>query len=131
VATKFETLDDLVRSLRSRGIDQVRLIGKVATATSPGGAQITFRGRLKITADLGHGEHAEYEEHVSRYVTETKAPDLPATPKRALDLRSAQTALVQQLQVYRSDYQAVMQAARSDLTDRLERIGIAVIETEG
>lgn len=130
MATKFGTLDDLAQSLRSHGIDQVRLTGKVATTTSPGGAHITFRGRLRITAELGQDEQAQYEEQVSRYVTETKAPELPVTRKGAAALRSAQTALAQQLQAYRSDYQAVMQAARSDLTDRLKQIGISVAEAE-
>jgi hypothetical protein len=130
VATKFETLDDLVQCLRARGVDRVRLAGKVATTTSPGGGQITFRGRLRITADLGQGELAEYQEQLSRYVTETKAPELPVTRKEAATLRSAQAALAQQLQAYRSDYQAVMHAARSALTDRLKRTGIGIVEAE-
>jgi hypothetical protein len=130
VATKFESLDDLVRSLRSHGIDQVHLTGKVATTTTPAGEQITFRGRLTITANIGRGESAEYEEQVSRHVTETAAPDLPVTRAGAADLHSAQAALAQQLRAYRTGYQAVMQAARSDLADRLKRAGIGVAEAE-
>jgi hypothetical protein len=130
VATRFQTLDELVESLRARGVRDVRLTAKVATTTSPGGKQITFRGRLRVSADLGDGEQAEYEEQVLRYVTETKAPELPVSSKVAPALRTAQAALAQQLQAYRGNYRAAMQAARSNLTARLKRVGVNVVEAE-
>jgi len=130
VATRFGTLDQLVEGLRARGVSEVRLAGKVATSTSPGGKQITFRGRLTVSAELDEAESIEYEEQVRRVVTEVEAPELPINRKRATDLQAAQAALMRQLQAYRSEYQSVMESARADLTQALSRAGISVLEAE-
>lgn len=54
----------------------------------------------------------QYAETVRPYAAETKAPELPVSRRRATDLQRSQSALMRQLQAYRSEYQQVMEAAR-------------------
>lgn len=128
MVTKFRTLDELVTYLKARGVSEARVTGKVATSTSPGGGQVTFRGRLIVSADLEGDERAAYEERVHRVVSDTGAPALPADTKREGDLHAAQMALSGQLKAYRAGYQAVMQSAREAVTRALEMAGITVVE---
>lgn len=128
MATRFQSVEELVARLQAEGVRQVILTGKVATATSPGGKQITFRGRLIVSGDLAAGGRAEYVEQVKRYATEVAPPEVPVSPERATDLQRSQMALMLQLRAYRSEYQAVMKAARSSLTGKLVQAGIAVVE---
>ncbi len=129
--TQFQNLDEMIESLRTRGVREVVLSGRVATITRPKGEQLTFRGRLVATADLGAGQVAEYVEQIDPHVTQTEAPELDASRETATDLQRAQLALSRQLRAYRDEYQDVMDAARSQLTEAFGRAGIAVVEGEG
>jgi len=128
--TRLHTMEELIAKLRARQIREVRLTGKVATTTPPGGRQILFRGRLVLSADLGEGDEMQYAETVRPYAAETKAPELPVSRRRATDLQRSQSALMRQLQAYRSEYQQVMEAARASLTQKLKQAGITVVEPE-
>ncbi len=128
MVTKFRTLDEMVTYLKARGVSEARVTGKVATSTSPGGGQVTFRGRLIVSAELEGEEKAAYEERVHRVVSDTGAPTLPTDTKREGDLHAAQTALLGQLKAYRAEYQAVMQSAREAVTRALDMAGITVVE---
>ncbi len=128
---EFGSLEELVAALRERQVREVAVTGKVATTTSPGGGQVVFRGRLVVCADLGRGRQECYTEHVMPYVTETEAPEMALLPDHAADLRAAQRSLARQLRAYRHEYQAVMEAARAALADRLARAGVEVTEPEG
>lgn len=128
---QFESLEQLVAALRERGLREATVAGKVATTTSPGGGQVVFRGRLLVSADLGGGRRGCYTEHVMPYVTQTEAPEVALLPADAAHLRAAQRSLARQLRAYRQEYQAVMEAARAALVDRLARAGVAVTEPEG
>lgn len=129
--TQFQNLDEMIESLRARGVREVVLSGRVATTTRPKGEQLTFRGRLVATADLGAGQVAEYVEQVDPHVTQPKAPELDASLETATDLQRAQLALARQLRAYRDEYQDVMDAARARLTEAFGQAGIAVLEGEG
>jgi isoaspartyl peptidase/L-asparaginase-like protein (Ntn-hydrolase superfamily) len=128
---RLHSIEELIASLRARRVREVRLTGKVATTTPAGGKQITFRGRLVLSAQVGAGEQVEYVESVRPYVTETQAPELPLIRRRATDLQRSQFALMRQLQAYRGEYQQVMETARSSLTAKLREAGITVVEPEG
>ena len=127
---QFQTLDSLIEALKARGVNQVELAGKVATTISPGGQQISFRGRLIVSADLGQGDRAEHVEQVMPYVTHTDAPDVPVAKERATELQQAQLALARQLRAYRGEYESVMDVARSALAQRLRAAGLAISEPE-
>jgi len=128
VVMRFRDLDEMIASLRERQVGEVSLAGKVATTTSPGGEQISFRGRLIVSADLGSGERGEYVEQVEAYVTQPGVPEVPVSKRRATELQRFQMALTQQLRAYRGEYQGLMEAARRSLTERLGRAGIRVVE---
>jgi isoaspartyl peptidase/L-asparaginase-like protein (Ntn-hydrolase superfamily) len=130
VATRFQTVEELIARLQAQRVREVRITSKVATSTSPGGEQITFRGRLVLSADLGAGDWAECIQRVQPYVTESGAPEIPIAREKASDLQRCQLALMCQLRAYRGQYQGVMEAARSSLTERLKRAGISVVEPE-
>lgn len=127
---QFQTLDSLIEALQARGGNEVELAGKVATTISPGGQQISFRGRVIVSADFGKGERAEYVEQVMPYVTHTEAPEVPVAKERAAELHQAQLALARQLRAYRGEYEAVMDAARSGLVQRLQAAGLAIAKPE-
>lgn len=127
---QFQTLDSLIEALKVRGVNQVELAGKVATTISPGGQQISFRGRLIVSADLGQGERAEYVEQVMPHVTHNEAAEVPVAKERAAELHQAQLALARQLRAYRGEYEGVMDVARSGLAQRLRAAGLAIAETE-
>jgi hypothetical protein len=131
VPKQFATLDELIESLRSRGLREVTLSGRVATTTTPKGEQITFRGRLVATADLGTEERGEYVEEVAPHSTRPEAPDLEISEAAATDLQRAQTALARQLHAYRDEYQGTMEAARARVTQALRDAGMVVVEGEG
>jgi hypothetical protein len=130
VTKGFERLADLIETLHDRAVRTVTVMRNVATATSPGGDQIAFRGRLVVSADLGAEERAEYVEHVMPYVASTKSPQIAATPERAVDLRAAQLSLARQLRAYRGEYQGVVEAARARLLAKLRDAGIAAVEPD-
>jgi hypothetical protein len=120
----------MIDALRAAGVTRASLLGRIATTTSPGGDQVAFRGRIEVTALLSEGERAEYVEQVMPYITSTMSPELSASADKATDLRSAQLALARQLRSYRGEYQAVVEAARQRLTERLTEAGISVVEQE-
>ncbi len=130
MAKHVETVDELVEALRKQDIRQVVVSGKIATATTPGGEQIAFRGRLVVTAETPSGEGIEYVEHVMPYIAATKSAQIPATADTAQDLRAAQSALARQLRAYRGEYRGVVGAARDDLAARLRDAGVDVREPE-
>jgi hypothetical protein len=118
----------------------------VATTTSPGGEQVSFRGRIVAEVRYGRGGRAEYVEQVMPYIASTRSPDLPARADdttdatlrsseaallRSTSLRSAQLALTRQLRAYRGEYHAVVDAAKASLAEKLKEAGIAVVESEG
>ena len=125
---EFETIDDLIGALRAESVREVTLSAKVATTTTPGGDQISFRGRIVIEAALPSGERAEYVEQIMPYITTTKSPGLDATADKARDLRQAQLTLARQLRSYRGEYQGVVAAARAQVTEKLRLAGIVVVE---
>jgi hypothetical protein len=127
---QFDTVDDLIAFLRARKIGEVTLSARVGTTTSPGGEQMSFRGRIVAEAGYGRGSRAEYVEQVMPYIASTRSPDLPAAADHAADLRSAQLALARQLRAYRGEYHAVVDAAKTSLASRLKEAGIAVVESE-
>lgn len=127
---QFERVDDLIAFLRARKIGEVALSARVATTTSPGGEQMSFRGRIVAAARYGRSSRAEYVEQVMPYIASTRSPDLPAAVDRAADLRTAQLALARQLRTYRGEYEAVVEAAKERLASRLAEAGIAVVESE-
>lgn len=131
MAKQFHDLEEMIRELQARDVRQVYLAGKVATTTSPGGKRITFRGRVMVWADLGAGYRAEYTRQVAPRIAEAEPPELAVTREKAPDLQRTQFALMCQLRAYRTEYRQVMDAARSTLTQRLKRAGIAVAEEEG
>lgn len=128
---QFDRVDDLIGFLRARRIGEVALSARVATTTSPGGEQVSFRGRIVAEVRYGRGGRAEYVEQVMPYIASTRSPDLPATADRATDLRTAQLALARQLRAYRGEYHAVVEAAKARLAGELAEAGIAVVESEG
>ncbi len=130
MARQFEEIEDLISALRAQGVREATLTAKVATTTSPGGEQIAFRGCLVVEAKLGEAETAAYVEQVMPYITHAKSPQLGATEESAADLRSAQFALARQLRSYRGEYQAVVHAARAQLTARLKEAGIEVVDPD-
>jgi len=127
---QFKTVEEMVRALRTKGIQQVTLSAKVATTTSPGGEQIAFRGRIVVEAKPPRGGRLEYVEQVMPYIANTKSPDIAMTEERSADLRAAQLTLARQLRSYRGEYQGVVASARAQLIERLQRDGIAVVEPE-
>ncbi len=127
---QFASLDELVGFLRTKKIGEVGLSARVATTTSPGGDQISFRGRIVVEAKYGKQSRAEYMEQVMPYITATRSPDLPASAEHASSLRSAQLELARQLRSYRGEYHAVVDAAKAGLTRRLREAGIAVVEPQ-
>ena len=127
---QFNRVDDLIAFLRARKIAEVSLSARVGTTTSPGGEQMSFRGRIVAEARYGRGSRAQYVEQVMPYIASTRSPDLPAAAVHAADLRGAQLALARQLRTYRGEYHAVVDAARARLASRLEEAGIAVVESE-
>ena len=127
---QFNSITDLIEFLRGRKIGEATLTASVATTTSPGGEQIAFRGRVVVGAGYGKRSLAEYVEQVMPYVTSTRSPDLPASAEHAAGLRGAQLELARQLRSYRGEYQAVVAAAKDDLTRKLQQAGIAVVEAE-
>ena len=127
---QFETLESLIEALQARGVNQVELAGKGATTISPGGQQISFRGRVIVSADLGQGDRSEYVEQVMPYATHADSPDVPVAKERAAELHRAQLALARQLRAYRGEYEGVMDAARSGLAQRLQAAGLAIAEPE-
>jgi hypothetical protein len=126
---EFENLADMIDALRTAGVENVSLATKVATTVTPGGDQIAFRGRIVVSADLP-GARAEYVEQVMPYIAGTKSPDLPASPERAADLRSAQLALARQLRSYRGEYRGVVASTRARLATQLCEAGLAVVESD-
>lgn len=127
---QFDRVDDLIAFLRARKIGEVTLSARVGTTTSPGGEQMSFRGRIVAEAAYGRGRRAGYVEQVMPYIASTKSPDLPAAADHATDLRSAQLALARQLRIYRGEYLAVVNTAKAGLARKLEEAGIAVVESE-
>jgi hypothetical protein len=125
---EFETIEDLIGALRAENVREVTLAAKVATTTTPGGDQISFRGRIVIEAALPSGERAEYVEQIMPYITTTKSPGLDPTADKARDLRQAQLFLARQLRSYRGEYQGVVSAARAEVTEKLRQAGIVVVE---
>ncbi len=124
---EFDDIDKLIAALRSESAPKATLTAKVATATSPGGGQIAFRGSLVVEAQLGESETATYVDHVMPYITNTKAPH---AGEGAADLRSMQLALARQLRSYRGEYQAVVDAARAKLAATLEEAGVRIVEPD-
>lgn len=129
MSQEFDSLADMIDALRAVGVETVSLATKVATAVTPGGDQIAFRGRVVVSAELPEGR-AEYVEQVMPYITGTKSPDLPASPERAADLRAAQLALARQLRSYRGEYRGVVASARTRLTTQLADAGLSVVEPD-
>ncbi len=130
MARQFKTVDEMIGALHSKGIEQVTLSAKVATTTSPGGEQIAFRGRIVVEAKAARGSRLEYIEQLMPYITQTKSPEIAMTEDHSADLRAAQLSLARQLRSYRGEYQGVVASARLQLTERLKRDGIAVVEPE-
>jgi hypothetical protein len=130
VDKQFQTLESLIEALQERRVKQVELAGKVATTISPGGQQISFRGRVIVSADLGKGERAEYVEQVMPYVTHNDAPEVPVAKEQAAELHQAQLALARQLRAYRGEYEGVMDAARLGLAQRLQAADLSIAEPE-
>lgn len=128
MANEFETIDDLIDALRAEDVREVSLVCKVATTTTPGGEQMSFRGRIVIDAALPGGERIECVEKIPPHVTATESPDLEITADTASDLRKAQLSLARQLRSYRAEYQGIVAAARARVTEKLARAGIAVTE---
>jgi hypothetical protein len=131
VPKQFQTLDEMVESLRSRGVREVTLTGRVATTTTPKAEEITFRGRFIATSDLGRGEAGEYTEEVDPHVTRPTAPEMAISEGAATDLQKAQAVLARQLRAYRDEYRETMDAARARLVRAFQDAGIAVVEGEG
>jgi hypothetical protein len=125
---EFDDIDKLIAALRSESAPKATLTAKVATATSPGGGQIAFRGSIVVEVQLGESETATYVDHVMPYITNTKAPQ--AGEGAAADLRSMQLALARQLRSYRGEYQAVVDAARAKLAATLEEAGVRIVEPD-
>ncbi len=130
MARQFEDIEDLISALRAQDVREATLTAKVATSTTPGGEQIAFRGRLVVEAKLAEAETATYVEQVMPYIAHAKSPQLGAAEEAAADLRSAQLALARQLRSYRGEYQAVVGAARAQLTARLKEAGIEVVDPD-
>lgn len=128
--TRCQSMDELLAGLQAHQVKAVTLMSKVATTTSPGGQELTFRGRVVVCADLGGGARAEYVEQVESHITKTGAPEVPLERERADELQRCRDALTCQLRAYRSEYQGAMEAARRDLTERLTRAGVSVVEPE-
>jgi hypothetical protein len=128
LAQLFDDIDALIGELQAKNAREATLTAKVATTTSPGGEQIAFRGSIVVEARLGEAETVSYVEQVMPYITNTKAPLLGPSEEAAADLRSAQLALARQLRSYRGEYQAVVNAARVRLADKLKGAGIEVVE---
>jgi len=129
LSRQFDSLEDMIGALRAAGVGTVFLATKVATAVTPGGDQIAFRGRVVVSAELPDGP-AEYVEQVMPYITGTKSPNLSASPERAADLRAAQLALARQLRSYRGEYRGVVASARTRLTTLLAEAGLTVAEPD-
>lgn len=127
---EFDDIDKLIAALRSESAPKATLTAKVATATSPGGGQIAFRGSIVVQAQLGESETATYVEHVMPYITNTKAAQPEPGEGAAADLRSMQLALARQLRSYRGEYQAVVDAARAKVAAKLEEAGVQVVEPD-
>jgi hypothetical protein len=129
LSRQFDSLEDMIGALRAAGVGTVFLATKVATAVTPGGDQIAFRGRVVVSAELPDGP-AEYVEQVMPYITGAKSPNLSASPERAADLRAAQLALARQLRSYRGEYRGVVASARTRLTTLLAEAGLTVAEPD-
>ncbi len=127
---QFETFEKFVEFLRAKKIGEATLIARVATTTSPGGEEISFRGRIAAEARYGKISRAEYIEQVKPHATTTSAPDLLAAEETASALRAAQLALATQLRLYRCEYQGIVAASKEDLTRRLQAAGITIVKPE-
>jgi hypothetical protein len=120
----------MLQFLRAKGIAQLALASRVATTTSPGGDQISFRGWVTAEADYGTRGQARYTEYLMPYIAQTKSPDLPALPGHADTLRAAQLSLARQLRTYRGEYRSLVEQARENLAARITQAGFTLTEPE-
>jgi hypothetical protein len=128
VARLLETLDDLIGLLKRTGVQRVKLRVEVRTDLAPGTQQVTFRGQVTASAELGDGEVAEHVEQVMPYLSHAAEAHVPRQRGQALGLREFRRAVGRQLQTHRAEYRAVMDEACAKLSARLAAAGLTVID---
>jgi hypothetical protein len=123
----FDNLADMLRCLEDEGVQEVAIAGKVATTTSPRGEDITFRGRLIVSADVG-GKRAQYVEQVRPYVTHMEPCEVTDDDDQVANLQRCRLVLTRQLSAYRKEYRGLMESARASLVGKLREAGVGIVE---